>query len=614
MNNKFNKEELYNYFDGLIHNKNNIDLTEFLKWRQKFKMYNYTWNNQMILVSQAEKKNITPVFGTIKEWNEKENCLVAKGEKANVIIMPKLYKLYKVNKEKVTKDINDCVYGVKVLDYNTNSYYFSAKNKSDYFKLQKLADEKKIDKQEFYRYELVPNQFSIDQTNLPEEKRIDYLKRFETKDINPEAGKELLNNLLKVADMFNIEVIFDNEHKSHTGYLTGDNAKIYVYEEAPVESQASILAHELGHYILQSKINGFNSKYAKSKENYEIQAELFSKLICSYYNILGKNEFSDKYIAGYLEQLKYNPDLCMYSSYLNSNFPFDKEELKEKISRCEDKKELQTIVNQLNDQKREYVKTKVENMKTKIFYNDFEIVDKYSKKIINLLNALKENNQENIDESFNDLKNLNKKDIYINFSKDDVYQRENRKERDEELKNCLEDADVYNANPNFYIANTFIVNMDKVNDILKTQNFNNPNSFIYDIEKRNEKDSIIVEKNFIRFNNEKYYPSVSNNIIEDSTYIEIEDYYNVRVVLNTAYHEYQIEKEEARKKYKEALKTQEEITKEWASFAKSGELICKDLYDHYTSTLDGCKKTISELEEKYPYFKEKQEKENQREA
>ena len=36
MNNKFNKEELYNYFDGLIHNKNNIDLTEFLKWRQGF--------------------------------------------------------------------------------------------------------------------------------------------------------------------------------------------------------------------------------------------------------------------------------------------------------------------------------------------------------------------------------------------------------------------------------------------------------------------------------------------------------------------------------------------------------------------------------------------------
>lgn len=596
MNNKFNKEELYNYFDGLIHNKNNIDLTEFLKWRQKFKMYNYTWNNQMILVSQAEKKNITPVFGTIKEWNEKENCLVAKGEKANVIIMPKLYKLYKVNKEKVTKDINDCVYGVKVLDYNTNSYYFSAQNKSDYFKLQKLADEKKIDKQEFYRYELVPNQFSIDQTNLPEEKRVDYLKRFETKDINPEAGKELLNNLLKVADMFNIEVIFDNEHKSHTGYLTGDNAKIYVYEEAPVESQASILAHELGHYILQSKINGFNSKYAKSKENYEIQAELFSKLICSYYNILGKNEFSDKYIAGYLEQLKYNPDLCMYCVYINNNFSFDKEALSEKIASCKNDKQIEHVVEDLNNEKRDYVKSKVESMKTKVFYNDFEIVDKYSKKLINVLDVLKENNQEKIDESFNDLKELNTKDIYINFTKDDVYSSENRKE-----KTGYEEASEIKDYKNFYVKESYSVDKDKITDYLNKNELKNEDDFLKFIEKENNKNKMVFKNNDVYFGKDIIYSSISNEEADFSDF-KLQDEFT------ETFDTFVSNKKEALAEYDRLVKEKEDTNNQWLRYANKGILISEDLYDHFTGVIDTCSKHIKQLEEKYPNIKEEYEK------
>lgn len=605
MGNKFNKEKLYSYFNNLIHNNSKIDFMEFLLWRKKFKMYNYTWNNQMLLTSQAEDKNLTPVFATIKEWNEKENCAVAKGEKANVIIMPKLYNLYTVSKDKVSKDENGRVYGVKVFD-NGNNYYFSAENKSDYFKLKKLAEEKKINKKEFFRYELVPNQFSIDQTNLPEDKRIDYLKRFETKDINPEAGEELLNNLLKVADMFNIEVIFDNEHKAHTGYLTSDNSKIYVYEEAPVESKAAILAHELGHYVMQSKIKYFILKYETSKDNYEIQAELFSKLICSYYDILGKNEFADNYISDYLDNLKSMPELCLYSSYANASYPLDREELKEKVSSCKNKEELKSVVEEFNNQIKEYVRDKVGAMKAKVFYNDFEIVDKYSKKMVNLLNALKENNQEKIDESFNDLKNLNTKDIYIDFAKDDVYQSENRKEQTnfDEAKN----SQLSINNNSLSITSDFSIDKEKLNDILKNKNIKDQFEFINIVENRNKEDPIVTKELNVNYGKETIY---SLSLQDDKDL-----FFNPKVImkLEGAYNSYKEKEEEELKRYKDTLKYQKQINQQWMNSANRDVLISEDLYDYYTSTLDGCKKTISELEEKYPHFKEELEKENQREA
>lgn len=100
--------------------------------------------------------------------------------------------------------------------------------------------------------------YSIDQTDFPEEDRADYIKRFDTKDYNPEEGKKIYTQLQGVANGLGLNVVEDNENHAYTGYASWiHNNMIYILNTMPIESKVKVLSHKLGHFVLQKNIKDF---------------------------------------------------------------------------------------------------------------------------------------------------------------------------------------------------------------------------------------------------------------------------------------------------------------------------------------------------------------------
>ena len=235
-------------------------------------------------------------------------------------------------------------------------------------------------------------------------------------------------------------------------------------------------------------------------------------------------------------------------------------------------------------------------MKTKVFYNDFEIVDKYSKKLINVLDALKENNQEKIDEFFNDLKELYTKDIYINFTKDDVYSSENRKE-----KTGYEEASEIKDYKNFYVKESYSVDKDKITDYLNKNEFKNEDDFLKFIEKENNKNKMVSKNNDVYFGKDIIYSSISN---EEADFAD----FKLQDELTETFDKFVSNKKKTLAEYARLVKEKEDTNNQWLRYANKGILISEDLYDHFTGVIDACSKHIKQLEEKYPNIKEEYEK------
>ncbi len=401
------RDQLFKIFNEYI--VSGEKLAEFIKFRNSFNMADYSFKNQLLLMVQSKMSSCTPFFATMKQWNERGNK-VNIGSKAYQVVTPiNMFTVNTKNKDKqqILKDLDAVVKENKGKCDYTNMFVKIFFNYLSYKKDDREAVNKSLKE---HNIELLPGKtfrprpilFSIDQTNMPEKERAALIQRYDTKEYNPEEGKKVYEILKDVANRLDISVVEDNEEAQYSGYLNLRDKKIYVIDSAPIESKCSILAHELGHYITQKNIDNFNSKYVLDKSNYEIQAELFSALFSSQYDILRKdievekngevhlekelaNEFSTRYISGYLDSLK---------SSIKREFKLKSKKI-------------------TND--------KIDLLAKKYFYYDFEICDLAIQALNKTISVIKDNKTELIDESINNLRNFKAKEILINFDKEEVY-------------------------------------------------------------------------------------------------------------------------------------------------------------------------------------------------
>lgn len=360
----------------------------------------------------ADYRSLTPIFKTLIEWNKekvgenKKSVFVKKGEIPSVIVSPVTntflfilkekyeewnnFKLFDKEyssyfKNKIVSSSDDDKYLNKAYEKNDGKFVFldvrNYKDKKLVYQIMNEAINRKIGvKKSATTFRKIRNQFSIDQTDYPEELRAEYIKRFDTKDYNPEEGKKIYTQLQAVANGLGLNVVEDNENHAYIGYASWiHNNMIYILNTMPIESKVKVLSHELGHFVLQKNIKDFESKYSRDRSIYEIQAELFASLFTSYFDILNKDEidengekhktysdFSHFYISGYMKSLKKSLSLVEN----DSNF-----------------KNLHELTQAECDEIRS-------NAVKDLFFKQFDVCDRASKLLINACEAVETSDSE----------------------------------------------------------------------------------------------------------------------------------------------------------------------------------------------------------------------------
>lgn len=262
---------------------------EFFKFISGFNSAGYSLRNTMILYAQAKELGCSPVFGTLKEWNKKGTAIKA-GEHAMIICMPQKFDVY------FEKNGNDSI----KLPFTWDKH-----EKEQRERRVKTGELVKKEALTFFYKNCV---FSIDQTSMREEDRIKYLQRYNGHNTSTENEK-LLDKEIQLCKALGIEVQYDDNARSAIGFLEYKYDKIHLKQDMPVDSQLSVLTHELGHYLFHrhEQINDMLYKgdrkenpYLLNHHNREIQAQLFSHIVLEGLGIDSENEYSTKYISSYL--------------------------------------------------------------------------------------------------------------------------------------------------------------------------------------------------------------------------------------------------------------------------------------------------------------------------
>lgn len=264
---------------------------EYLRFLSNFRSSNYSNRNKNLLFAQCKLRGISDVVGTLKEWNM-QGTMVKKGEYGLTICMPTIQEYYyevdengvkqRISSEKVASE-------KKILD-------------------EKIKTGKVVKKEQVY-FNYKPVIFSIDQTSMKEQDRIKYLQRYNA--YNTSAENEfVLEKEKNMIQRLGIDITYRDSSSSSIGFVTTKWDTIGLKEDMPIDSQISVLTHELGHYLLHrhSDINpdGYNNirdkkhPYALTREDMEIQAQLFSQLVLEGLGIDSESENSMKYISQYL--------------------------------------------------------------------------------------------------------------------------------------------------------------------------------------------------------------------------------------------------------------------------------------------------------------------------
>lgn len=233
--------------------KSSDEFKELLKTFSKF--HNYSLQNTLLI--KMQKPEATFVAG-YKQWQEKFNRRVKKGEKGIAILAPFTYK---------TKE-------VKVREVVT----------SDGEVMEKEIEEEV--KKTYFRPVYV---FDISQTEgepLPE---LDL-------SVEDELEFNLLDRLIGLARSESMQVEFKPLPDRLDGYIRGDT--ITIKERANKTERASILAHELAHYYLHQNIK---DKEGLTKEIVEMEAEAVAFVVMDYFGVQIK---ADKYLALYKQEYR----------------------------------------------------------------------------------------------------------------------------------------------------------------------------------------------------------------------------------------------------------------------------------------------------------------------
>ncbi|MCL2522822.1 MAG: ImmA/IrrE family metallo-endopeptidase [Erysipelotrichales bacterium] len=257
---------------------------EFFKFLSSFNSSHYSLRNKLILAFQANSKKFLRVYGTYKEWHNR-NTRIKDGSKAMEICLPIEKKTY--FQKSVSNGITTWIRMPYPKDDKTRDYYDN---------LVTAKEARVAIRTEFMYKKAI---FSLSQTTMSEADRVKYLQRYNSNNTKAENDKYLdrMKRIVAHLGYKYSEIIIEGEALGYTSYK---NKEIVLQASVPTDTKILTAAHEIAHVILNHdtmKLTGTDR---------EIQAELLAHTFCASINIKSETEHSLNYLNSYLES--YHPE------------------------------------------------------------------------------------------------------------------------------------------------------------------------------------------------------------------------------------------------------------------------------------------------------------------
>jgi len=285
---KYNAEDLQKYLAKELGEralKDDKAYKEFIEFMASFRSSRYSVRNQLLLYIQAADKDYLPIFGTFDEWKEKKTSIKA-GEKGLTICRPIFSDVYYTGELVLSPS-------GKMVPERLVKFTLSKEKIEELEEGVKNGTVRKETELTSFCY--VDSIFSMSQTTMKEQDRIEYLQRYNAINTS-EENVELYGKLVSIAAALgrNVEEI-DIKDES-LGWVERIGDKIAIKKDMPVDSKCSVLAHEIGHHVLHIR-----NATAETRSQKEVQAQLFSHLAMLKLGIDAEKQFSLSYINNWLK-------------------------------------------------------------------------------------------------------------------------------------------------------------------------------------------------------------------------------------------------------------------------------------------------------------------------
>lgn len=284
----YNAEELSNFLTKELEEKALKDkqsYLEFLQFVSTFRSRQYSMRNQMLLYVQASEQGFLPVFGTFDEWKQKGTSIKS-GEHGLTICRPVFGEVYYEKFETVGGKEHELRY------YK----WRTEKNKIDDLEKRIAEGDSTVRKvNEITTFIYTDSSFSLSQTTMPEQDRIEYLQRYNAENTS-EENTELYAKLTEIAKVLGRNVVEKDIRDESLGWVEVKGSEIAIKKDMPIDSKCAVLTHEIGHTILH-----INNSTAESRSQKEVQAELFSHLTMLKLGIDAQRQYSLSYLNNYLK-------------------------------------------------------------------------------------------------------------------------------------------------------------------------------------------------------------------------------------------------------------------------------------------------------------------------
>lgn len=289
---KYNADELQKYLTKELEEnalKNAQSEKEFLTFLASFRSRQYSVRNQLMLYIQAAQNGYMPIFGTFEEWKGKGTS-IQPGTHGLTICRPIFTDVYY---EEVNVDG----------EIKKQRYVKFATTKEKLKELEEGVKAGKVEKKsELTHFIYTDSVFSMSQTTMTEEQRIEYLQRYNALNTSTENA-ELYEKLKAVSEVIGRPVVEKPIKGEELGWVErAENGEIVIKADMPIDAKISVLAHEIGHKLLH-----IQNATAENRAQKEVQAQLFSHLAMLKLGIDAEKQFSLSYINSWIKASEKNP-------------------------------------------------------------------------------------------------------------------------------------------------------------------------------------------------------------------------------------------------------------------------------------------------------------------
>jgi hypothetical protein len=290
---KYNADELQKFISKELEEnalKSEQAEKQFIEFLASFRSSRYSARNQLMLYIQAYLNEYVPIFGTFDEWKEKGTS-IQPGTHGLTICRPIFSDVYYEIREEDGKQIKD-------------RHVKFALSKEEIDRLEDGVKQGTVIKEtELTSFVYTDSAFSMSQTTMTEDQRIEYLQRYNA--LNTSTENAALYDKLKEISLAIGRPVEEQAIASEAlGWVErSDEGKIVIKADMPVDAKVSVLTHEIGHKLLH-----IQNATAENRAQKEVQAQLFSHLAMLKLGIDAEKQFSLSYINNWIKASdKYPP-------------------------------------------------------------------------------------------------------------------------------------------------------------------------------------------------------------------------------------------------------------------------------------------------------------------